>query len=427
MKKVLLVLVCPVLFASIPIDSTEIPFELSNQNYYQLTAQVFTNDVRTIPSNPNVYHEIFTYFDKELTEVDDQIQPNQPFTIIGVDVNQNNQLIFQLSNKSYIQADASVIYDDVILAQESTKVTYWLKKGFQVYSNPIINQGKKIATTQKAYSSVEATEIVDTHRGQFAKIEGVGWISTNDLSLTDNRMEAVQELLNSRYQNATNISVYVKQLSTQNTAGVHQDRMMYAASVTKLATLYYVQHQLDQGKYQLSQGLQYVKQTEEFKGAYIPTGSGSIVKNPDNIHYRIDDLINRVTKESDNVASNILAYYITNQFDDDFTETITDITGQRWDMENRQANAKMAGQLMEEIYYQGGYVLGSLQSTNFDNQRISRDINTTVAHKIGDAYDFRHDVAIIYADSPFVLSIFTENSTYDMISQIANDVYGILK
>ena len=50
-----------------------------------------------------------------------------------------------------------------------------------------------------------------------------------------------------------------------------------------------------------------------------------------------------------------------------------------------------------------------------------------VAHKIEDAYDFKHDVAIVYADSPFILSIFTDKEGYDKITSIADDVYGILK
>lgn len=33
-----------------------------------------------------------------------------------------------------------------------------------------------------------------------------------------------------------------------------------------------------------------------------------------------------------------------------------------------------------------------------------KNIDVPVAHKIGDAYDFEHDVAIVYADS-FILSI----------------------
>lgn len=50
-----------------------------------------------------------------------------------------------------------------------------------------------------------------------------------------------------------------------------------------------------------------------------------------------------------------------------------------------------------------------------------------MAHKIGDAYDYKHDVAIIYGDTPFVLSIFTDKATYDDITAIADDVYAILK
>ena len=50
-----------------------------------------------------------------------------------------------------------------------------------------------------------------------------------------------------------------------------------------------------------------------------------------------------------------------------------------------------------------------------------------VAHKIGDADEFKHDTGVVYADSPFILSIFTKNSDYDTISQIAKDVYEVLK
>ena len=58
---------------------------------------------------------------------------------------------------------------------------------------------------------------------------------------------------------------------------------------------------------------------------------------------------------------------------------------------------------------------------------MSGKISETVAHKIGDAYDFKHDVAIVYTDSPFILSIFTDKEGYDKITSIADDVYGILK
>ena len=47
-----------------------------------------------------------------------------------------------------------------------------------------------------------------------------------------------------------------------------------------------------------------------------------------------------------------------------------------------------------------------------------KNIDVPVAHKIGDAYDFKHDVAIVYADSPFILSIFTDKEGYDKITSM---------
>ena len=96
-------------------------------------------------------------------------------------------------------------------------------------------------------------------------------------------------------------------------------------------------------------------------------------------------------------------------------------------MKTREMSSKTAADLMEAIYQQNGEIISYLSSTAFDNARISKDINVQVAHKIGDAYDYRHDVAIVYADQPFILSIFTNNASYDDISNIANDVYNILK
>ena len=173
--------------------------------------------------------------------------------------------------------------------------------------------------------------------------------------------------------------------------------------------------------------VKYTAESISFNGAYKVSGSGSLSKTPDNKDYTIEELINKTAKESDNVASNLLSYYIANKFDDDFFQVTTAVTGSKWDMVSRETSAQVAGKMMEALYEQNGYVIESLLSTQFDNQRISKDIPVPVAHKIGDADDVKHDVAIVYAESPFVLSIFTDKSSYDEITQIANDIYGILK
>ena len=96
-------------------------------------------------------------------------------------------------------------------------------------------------------------------------------------------------------------------------------------------------------------------------------------------------------------------------------------------MKEKNASAQMAGNVMEAIYQQNGGIIEALSQTRYDDQRIPKDIPVKVAHKIGDAYDFRHDVAIVYTDSPFILSIFTDHSDYNTISEIAKDIYEVLK
>lgn len=426
MQKRLLVWLVPILFGWQVVDSTQIPFELSAQEEYELTQTIHDKYFKTIPQNPNVYTIQDTYSDVELTQIKGQLQPNQSFSIREVLVNSSKQLVFKLSTGEYILADTTILFDDVILNEMITEEYYWLNKDFTVLSSPISNVSKKLDSDLKPYKSVLVSKITTTPKGKFAYISDKGWISMDDLSETDNRMELVQQLLSSKYDKE-NIAIYVKQLSTDNIAEINQEKQFYSASIAKLPILYYVQEQIDSGKENLTTKVRYTSETMNFPGAYLVSGSGSLSKTPDNKEYLLKELIDKTAKESDNVASNLLSYYIANQFNDDFYNTITAITGSKWDMVTRETSVQVAGRMMEALYKQNGYVLESLSSTQFDNQRISKDITVPVAHKIGDADDVKHDVAVVYADSPFVLSIFTDKSSYDEISQIANDIYGILK
>lgn len=426
MQKKLLIWLLPILFGWQVVDSTEIPFELTAQEEYELTQTVYDQYFQTIPQNPNVFQTESIYSDVNLTQVSGQIKPNQDFSITGVAINERKELVYQLDNTHYILASKQLLFDDTIVTESSVEQTYWLKQGFTVLSSPISNQAKELKTDLQAYQAITISKSATTAIGNFVYVENKGWIVVDDLSEVDNRIGAVQELLNSKYTK-NNIGIYVKQLATGQTAGVNQDKIFYSASIAKLPILYYVQGKINTGQIDLSTKVTYTSESMAFSGAYVVSGSGSLSKTPDNKDYTIEELINRTAKESDNVASNLLSYYIANKFDDDFYQVTTAVTGSRWDMVSRETSAQVAGKMMEALYEQNGYVIESLLSTQFDNQRISKDIPVPVAHKIGDADDVKHDVAIVYAESPFVLSIFTDKSSYDEITQIANDIYGILK
>ena len=426
MRKYLALLLLPAFFCSNIVISTEKDIPLTTSQKYELTNTSYSNYYQTLPTNPNVYEEVLTFSSAELDKISGKLSPNQPFKLTELVVNSQGLPLFKLSNGQFVVADKRSIYDDTVLALEDINQTMWLKPGFTVYEKAYVNGVKKINSNKSAYTSVKITQLATTPTAQYAKIENSGWVRADYLSDTDNRIEKVQEILASRY-NQADFSIYVKQLGTGKTAGINQDIEMYSASVTKLPILYYAQEELNQGKITLAQGLKYIQDVNDYSGAYDTEGSGSLPKEADNKEYSVQDLINHIAKESDNAATNILGYYVTDKSSSTYRSTIENIAGRKWDVEERNASAKMAGNVMEAIYHQNGSIIDTLSQTNFDNQRISKDIPVKVAHKIGDAYDFKHDVAIVYSESPFIISIFTNHSNYDTISKIANDVYEVLK
>ena len=427
MNKLVYWMIFPTFLVTHPLsDSSQVQVPLTADSSY--ASQIGTQDhfFVSIPSNPNVYQPIVTYSDPELRQKTGEIKPDTPFTVDQLFVNDQGKSVFKLSNKQYVVADQDQIFEDSILELTEEKKTMWLTSSFTVYDQPLVNGAKSKKTSLAPYSKVEITKSAKTSKGTYLEISGQGWISKDELSATDNRMEKVQALLNQKY-NKDGIAVYVKQVDTGKTAGIHEDQEMYSASIAKLLYLYYTQKEINENRVDLQTPLKYTKEVNDYPGAYEPEGSGSISKTPDDKEYTVADLINRVAKESDNVAQNILGYYVTHQSDKEFQKVTNKVAGKKWNVETRMASPKMAGNVMEAIYQQNGGIIDALSETRFDDQRISKDIPVKVAHKIGDAYDFRHDVAIVYTDSPFILAIFTDHSDYETISEIAKDIYEVLQ
>ena len=306
-------------------------------------------------------------------------------------------------------------------------MTLWTKDGLTVYKEPYVSGTDKADSKLASFKPIKVSRAAQTHAGTYYFADGEGWINASDLSTTDNRIEAVQKVLNEKYNNQESISVYVKQLDTDRIAAINDEKSMYAASVAKLGVLYYTQERLSQKKLSLSDEYQYTSAVNGFPGAYDPDGSGKISKMPDDKNYSLENLLKAVAQNSDNVATNILGYYVANQYDNSFQKSVDEAAATSWNMDKKELTAKAAGTLMEAVYRQNGDIINYLSSTDYDGERISKNIDVPVAHKIGDAYDFKHDVAIVYTDSPFILSIFTDKEGYDKITSIADDVYGILK
>ena len=422
MRKFLVILLLPIFFKSVHVVSTENPVIIPEQEIYSLAHSLYSFYFQDKIESPQFYGTTPVYSTEELVKESGKVTPESKLTILEWRLNSQGQAVFKLSNNQFIAADKRLLYDASQVYHSSKKV--WLDPEFVIYNSPYDKE--ELKSNLSAYQEVETDMTLFAEGREFLHIKQTGWIATEYTSEEDNRMQKVQELLSSKYQNEQ-FSIYVKQLTTGKEAGLNENQKMYAASVMKLPYLYSVQEKINQGDYQLDTKLKYVSEVNDFHGSYKAEGSGSLPKTADNKEYTIKDLITKTAKESDNVAHNILAYYITNKSDEAFKTEMTTIAGEEWNVTDKMASAKMAGQVMESIYNQNGFVLESLSQTSFDNQRIAKNISAKVAHKIGDADEFKHDVGIVYTDSPFVITIFTKNSDYDTISKIAKDVYEVLK
>ena len=379
---------------------------------------------KQIPKNPRTITTILTYKNKDLTEFKTSIQADTKLSISAIFWNAKGEPVFQLQDGDYVAASQKSIVDDSIYNRKPVDMTFWTKDGLTVYKEPYVLGTEKADSKLASFKPIKVSQAAQTHAGTYYLVDGEGWINASDLSTTDNRIEAVQKVLNEKYNNQERISVYVKQLDTDRVAAINDEKSMYAASVAKLGVLYYAQERLSQKKLSLSDEYQYTSAVNGFPGAY---GSGKISKMPDDKNYSLENLLKAVAQNSDNVATNILGYYVTNQYDKAFQKSVDKAAATSWNMDKKELTARAAGTLMEAVYRQNGDIINYLSSTDYDGERISKNIDVPVAHKIGDAYDFKHDVAIVYADSPFILSIFTDKEGYDKITSIADDVYGILK
>lgn len=422
MKRLLASLLLPVFLTPLTIISTEQELVLSKSEQFELLAN--TSYFTALPENPRLYRDTPVYLDKTLTRVGQVLSADQPLQIEGLVINDQLVPVFELKSGGFLPASQLLIFDDQELSREAYEAKVWVKEGAKVYDRPLIFGAKALKPAVTAFEEAKVKQVARTYSGTYYYLEGKGWVDRQ--AVYEDPMAAVQALLLSKYKK-DNIGVYVQRLDDDQVAGVNQDTIMYGASVSKLATIYKVQDQLDQGKVKLTDKFKYTKDVMGYKGFYDPEGAGIISKEPDDKDYTLEDLLKALTKHSDNVASNMLGYYVADKFNRNFQLELAYLLGRDWDLIERDLSAETAGLMMAELYRQDGLVLDYLSETAYDDQRISKDISVKVAHKVGDADDFRHDVAIVYADRPFVLSVFTEKASYEDITAIANDVYKILK
>ncbi|RZI49436.1 serine hydrolase [Lactococcus kimchii] len=381
----------------------------------------------SLPERAVAYKDLQTYSDAELTKVNGNIPQKTQ-----LDITEVTGKAFKLKNGNYISADKKDVISDVPLSREPKQQTLYTNKSVNVFYNPVTTYDNQVLSVLKGNQELLSDKIAQTYWGKYYEISlsngQKGWISEKDISLENPKLQQVQALLNEKYNNKK-YSIYVKQIDNDFTAGINQNEKMYSASLSKLPILYWTQKQLNDGKASLNDQLLYTTSINTFYGSYQPEGTGNLPKTADNKSYSLQDIINRTAKLSDNVGSNMLAYYETQQFSATYQNEITQIAGSPWNPKERQASAQMVGKVLEALYNEGGAAFNALFNTSFDDVKIRAAIpqNVPVAHKIGGADNDNHDAAIIFTSEPYLLVIETQGATDEQIQKISQDIYGVMK
>jgi len=389
-------------------------------------AKLTDDSYSAVPLRPVAAVTLTTYKDKSLTQKSGTIAARTQLNISDIESKS-----FKLDNGNYIPANKSQVISDVLVSKENSKQEVYTTSKANVYYNPYTTFDNQVYTTLPANTTYQADKVAKTHWGTYYEVTfnggQTGWISAENISSENPKMIALQQLLNKKYNNK-NYSIYVKMLDSDFTVGVNQKEQMYSASLSKLPILYWTQKRLNAGQANLTDQLYYSSVINKFPGAYNPAGTGILPEMADGKNYSLLDVINDTAKYSDNVGSNLLAYYETNQFSKVFQDEITKIAGTPWNPSERGASAEMVGRVLAALYNEGGAGFNALFNTNFDNIKIKAGVpsNIAVAHKIGDADSYNHDAAIVFASEPYILVVETDGGSDAQISQISKDVYGAL-
>ena len=426
MRKFFFSLFLPLFLLPIKAVASEQESVLTGEEQVQLLYSEQTIYYYQVLDNPRLYQDSLVYQDVNLTAFSRLQKADKAFKIKKLHINDQQLPVFELTEGGFIEASQLLLFDDKVEFEEDIKDSLIVKDKAKFWEQPYVLGTKATKTDQKLLEKVTVTKKAQTYSGLYYYVDKKGGVAESDTYPAEEAMALVQQVLVDKYS-SSKFSVYVKDLTDQSVAQINANKVMYAASVTKLAPIYATQLQLAEGELSLTDKFKYSKEVNNFKGAYDTAGAGTISKVADNKEYSVEELLTAIGKRSDNAASNILTYYVTDKNSKDFQQMIRGLVGTNWDLVGREFSAKTAALMMEAIYEQGGEVINFLTDTEFSDSRIPKAIDVKVAHKTGDAYDYRHDVAIVYADRPFILSIFTDGAEHEDITAIAKEVYSILK
>ena len=244
---------------------------------------------------------------------------------------------------------------------------------------------------------------------------------------TDNLPDSINSIINeitSFYRSSNDYFAFTyKDIFTGFTVSYNENGNIFAASTIKAPANIYIYEMASQGKIDLDEELTYTSY-------YYNNGTGVLKNKPVNTNYTIRELSMCSIRNSDNAAHNMLMdkYGKNNMlnFWKDLGTNVIFTGSDNWGM----INSHDAAIYMSELYrfYLSNETYGTELMNNFINAKtkfISGKNNYIVANKTGWSGNSQHDVAIVFADNPYIvvaLSNLGMNDNYMYYFNRVNDL-----
>lgn len=280
--------------------------------------------------------------------------------------------------------------------------------------------GKKVEQEEvkaSVSSSYESTSRITSTKESVSK---EGTKTTETRQSQDELTNYLQQFINQK------IGIYIEDLTTGNTYGVNENNMMYGASIAKLPIIYYTQLELLKGTISMEETFPYIDEVNDIPGAMVRGGTGIMQQSvQEHSNYSLSQLLEWTIRYSDNLASNMLGYYVADKNSGDFLMTISPFYPQPLSVYSKNISAKTAGMFMKEIY-QNKIKTSDFLQTQWQKEKIGY-LDVDVYHKIGKNDNYNHDVGIVMADKPYVISIMTDGWSNSEIEMVVKEIDALMK
>lgn len=206
------------------------------------------------------------------------------------------------------------------------------------------------------------------------------------------------------------IGFVYKNLYTGESFEYRADDVFVAASTIKVPMAMYTIDQALAGQVSLDKKLRY-KSEQDFEG-----GSGSIQHSiEEGDTFSVDRLLRLAIQESDNIATNMIFRYWHERPEGVSLSTRMNLAfGMQYDGQASVTPRQMAN-VIERLYLSqesNPYyetLKAVMELTTFDDYATKLLPDGIYAHKYGTYADYTNDIGIVYADQPYIFSIYAKN------------------